>query len=206
MVMSIDNISCKKYKRIRVVLYIFLGFIISVATIFNAITGLAVYYDNFVPKKYTASSMILVKGNPDVYENSSEANIASNNNLAVILSYSEQIQKLIPSTYSVSIKPAEDYGVFSITVTGSDPKLCADTVNNLRDVSLTVFKEYYSEGELVPYGNPATVPKYPSSFPSVWFFIIISAVIFSIMTGVYIVIVVFIEKMFRKELKVQCIQ
>lgn len=138
--------------------------------------GAYVYADNFIPKKYSASSMICIKydnsategqngSSGDIRVSSSSINPSTTlaDNCAVIFSYSEEMRDIIPAGYSVSITPVQESNVLSITIKGSDAQTCADTANEVRNAAPEVFKKYYSGGEAVPFGYAASAPGSHSS-------------------------------------------
>lgn len=138
-----------------------------------AALGAYIYADNFIPKTYSASSMICIKyvtntdddDNADNKMNSAEINASTNlaNNCSVIFRYSEEMLDIIPAGYSVYISSVEESNILSITVRGSDAQTCADTANALRNAAPKVFSQYYSGGEAVPFGRLASTPVHHSS-------------------------------------------
>lgn len=139
--------------------------------------GAYIYADNFIPKKYSSSSMICIKydvssgvdgqgsGSGDIRVSSNSINPSTTLavNCSVIFSYSEEMRDIIPGGYSVSISPVQESNVLSIKVTGRDAQVCADTANAIRNAAPEVFKKYYSGGEAVPFGYPAATPGRHSS-------------------------------------------
>ena len=135
-----------------------------------------IYADNFIPKKYSSSSMICIKydatAGVDGQNSSGDIRVSSNSinpsttladNCSVIFSYSEEMRDIIPGGYSVSISPVQESNVLSISVKGRDAQVCADTANAIRNAAPEVFKKYYSGGEAVPFGYPASAPGSHSS-------------------------------------------
>lgn len=137
-----------------------------------AALGTYIYADNFIPKMYSSSSMICIKyvnttdDGDDDNKMSSGAISASTSladNCSVIFRYSEQMLDIIPAGYSVSINSVNESNILSITVTGADAQTCADTANAIRNEAPEVFSEYYTGGEAVPFGRPASAPGTHSS-------------------------------------------
>lgn len=166
--------------------------------------GAYIYADNFIPKKYSSSSMICIKydtntvdsqnnvsGNTQVSSSSITASGTLANNCAVIFSYSEEMRDIIPGGYSVSISPVQESNVLSITVKGSDAQVCADTANAIRNAAPEVFKKYYSGGEAVPFGYPASAPSGHSSPDETRYALLgaVSGLIVSILISIIIEIV-----------------
>ncbi len=141
-----------------------------------AALGAYIYADNFIPKKYSANSMICIKfdgtirSDGSTSENSgqmSAGEITASTNLAancsVIFRYSEEMLNIIPPGYSVDISSVNESNILAITVTGKDPQVCADTANAMKNAAPEVFSNYYHGGEAVPFGRPATPPTRHSS-------------------------------------------
>ncbi len=152
-----------------IITHIKLIIIVSVITALGAY----IYADNFIPKRYSSSSMICIKyyGNnenltgEDTKVSSGSINPATSlaDNCSVIFTYSEEMRAIIPAGYSVSITPVSESNVLSISVTGRDGQVCADTANAIRNSAPEVFDKYYSGGEAVPFGYAASVPGSHSS-------------------------------------------
>lgn len=166
--------------------------------------GAYIYADNFIPKKYSSSSMICIKydaavvdsqngtsGDTRVNSNSIGASGTLADNCAVIFSYSEEMRDIIPGGYSVSIAPVQESNVLSISVKGSDAQVCADTANAIRNAAPEVFKKYYSGGEAVPFGYPASAPQSHSSPDETRYALLgaISGLIISVLISIIIEIV-----------------
>ncbi|MBQ4105097.1 MAG: hypothetical protein IJC86_01765 [Clostridia bacterium] len=143
-----------------------------------AALGAYIYADNFIPKKYSAKSMICIKY--DANKNTDDASADSGesvkvgassitastslaNNCSVIFRHSEEMLDIIPGGYDVTISSVSESNVLSITVTGSDGQVCADTANAIRNAAPEVFTKYYTGGEAVPFGRAASVPGAHSS-------------------------------------------
>ncbi|MBQ8000587.1 MAG: hypothetical protein IJ298_05140 [Ruminococcus sp.] len=140
-----------------------------------AALGAYIYADNFIPKKYSSTSMIFIKydapdtsGNSETTDNrvssgslSLSASLAEN--VSVIFQRCEEMLDITPAGYSVSIASINETNALTITVTGSDGQVCADTANAIRNASPEVFEKYYYGGEAVPFGRPASVPASHSS-------------------------------------------
>ncbi|MBQ2944078.1 MAG: hypothetical protein IJD93_05255 [Ruminococcus sp.] len=136
-----------------------------------AALGAYIYADNFIPKKYSSTSMIFIKYSAADKNDTSQsggdnqvsagslslsANIAEN--AAVIFSRCEEMLDIIPSGYSVSIASISESNALAITVTGSDAQVCADTANAIRNAAPEVVEKYYYDAEAVPFGRPASAP------------------------------------------------
>ncbi len=141
--------------------------IVSVVAAFAAY----IYADNFIPKKYSSSSMICIKNdevnikdgnvsNDDskVSSNSINASATLANNCTVMFSRCEEMLDIIPGGYNVQISSINETNFLTITVSGSDAQVCADTANAIRNAAPKVFEKYYTGGEAVPFGRPAAVP------------------------------------------------
>lgn len=139
-----------------------------------AALGAYIYADNFIPKRYSSSSMICIKydGSLEPNANGEDVKVSSGSinpsttladNVAVIFTYSVEMRSVIPSGYSISIRPVNESNVLSISVTGRDGQVCADTANAIRNAAPEVFDKYYSGGEAVPFGYAAGVPGTHSS-------------------------------------------
>lgn len=139
-----------------------------------AALGAYIYADNFIPKRYSSSSMICIKydGSLESNANGEDVKVSSGSinpsttladNVAVIFTYSVEMRSVIPSGYSISIRPVNESNVLSISVTGRDGQVCADTANAIRNAAPEVFDKYYSGGEAVPFGYAAGVPGTHSS-------------------------------------------
>lgn len=140
-----------------------------------AALGAYIYADNFIPKKYSSTSMIYIKYDAtkaDGTSTSEDVKVSSStitasatlaNNVSVIFSRCEEMLDIIPAGYSVSITSINETNALAITVTGSDAQVCADTANAIRNAAPDVFTKYYTGGEAVPFGRPAAVPGAHSS-------------------------------------------
>ncbi len=139
-----------------------------------AALGAYIYADNFIPKKYSSTSMIFIKyDGSDSNDNQSSDNRVSSGaltmsanlaeNVSVIFSRCEEMLDIIPGGYAVSIASINETNALTITVSGSDGQICADTANAIRNASPEVFEKYYYGGEAVPFGRPASVPANHSS-------------------------------------------
>ncbi len=141
-----------------------------------AALGAYVYADNFIPKRYSSSSMICIKydasSNADGTTSSEEIKVSSNTisasttlaaNCTVMFSRCEEMLDIIPAGYSVSISSISDTNFLTITVSGSDAQVCADTANAIRNAAPKVFEKYYTGGEAVPFGRAASSPSTHSS-------------------------------------------
>lgn len=141
-----------------------------------AALGAYIYADHFIPKKYSSTSMIIIKydasDSSDSSQSSSDNRVSSGaltlsanlaENAAVIFSRCEEMLDIIPSGYNVSISSFNESNALSITVTGVDAQICADTANAIRNASPEVFEKYYYGGEAVPFSSPASVPATHSS-------------------------------------------
>ena len=132
-----------------------------------------IYADNFIPKKYTASTMIVVNYGASSEEGATGSDKMSANavnpattladNCSIIFRYSERMLEVVPSGYVVTISPVNESNVLSITVTGGDAQTCAKTANDVRARAPEVFKEYYKDGEAKALGYDATAPGAHSS-------------------------------------------
>ena len=134
-----------------------------------------IYADNFIPKKYTASTMIVVNYGSNAEEDAAAessnkmsagaVNPATTlaNNCSIIFRYSERMLEVVPAGYSVTISPVNESNVLSITVTGGDANKCAKTANDVRARAPEVFKEYYTDGEAKALGYDASAPGSHSS-------------------------------------------
>lgn len=135
--------------------------------------GAYIYADNFIPKKYTASSMICIKYDASKDTESGvvtsdgtskldadtitySANLADN--CSIIFRNCEEMLDIIPPGYSIAITSINETNVLSISVVGSDAQVCADTANAMRNAAPEVFAKYYTGGEAVPFGRAATAP------------------------------------------------
>ena len=140
-----------------------------------AALGAYIYADNFIPKRYSSSSMICIKIDASATDSSSggeDVKVSSGSitpsttladNVAVIFTYAVEMRSVIPAGYSVSIRPVSESNVLSISVTGKDGQVCADTANAIRNAAPEVFEKYYYGGEAVPFGYAAGVPGTHSS-------------------------------------------
>ncbi len=140
-----------------------------------AALGAYIYADNFIPKRYSSTSMIFIKydaSDPNDNSQSSDNRVSSGavtlsanlaENVSVIFSRCEEMLDIIPAGYGVSISSISETNALTITVTGSDGQVCADTANAIRNASPEVFEKYYYGGEAVPFGRPASVPAAHSS-------------------------------------------
>ena len=138
-----------------------------------AALGAYIYADNFIPKRYSSSSMICIKyigttegtTGEDTKFSSGTINPSTSlaDHCAVIFTYSEEIREIIPGGYTVTIRPVNESNVLSIAVSGRDGQVCADTANAIRNAAPVVFDKYYSGGEAVPFGYAASVPGQHSS-------------------------------------------
>ncbi|MGN0452873.1 MAG: YveK family protein [Ruminococcus sp.] len=141
-----------------------------------AALGAYIYADNFIPKKYSASSMICILYTANTQSDASadddtskfaSGSINASTDLAahcsVVFRYSEEMLEIIPAGYSVSISSVSESNILSISVTGQDGQVCADTANAIRNAAPKVFKKYYTGGEAVTFGRPASAPSTHSS-------------------------------------------
>lgn len=144
--------------------------LIIIVTIVAAL-GAYIYADNFIPKRYSSSSMICIKVNPG-QESGDENKVSSGainasadlaNNCSVIFRYSEEMLDIIPSGYSVSISSVNESNILQISVSGKDGQVCADTANAIRNTATEVFSKYYTGGNALPFSRPASVPGSHSS-------------------------------------------
>ena len=151
-----------------IVAHIKLVVIVSVATALCAY----IYADHFIPKKFSASTMIVVNyGTNDAAVGGSDKMSASSvspattlaENCSIIFRYSEKMLSVIPAGYGVSISPVNESNVLAITVTGGDPVKCAQTANDVRDKAPEVFSDYYNDGEAKALGYNASAPAKHSS-------------------------------------------
>lgn len=131
-----------------------------------------IYADNFIPKKYTASTMIVVNygsseegatGSDKMSANAVNPATTLADNCSIIFRYSERMLEVVPGGYSVTISPVNESNVLSITVTGGDAQTCAKTANDVRARAPEVFKEYYTDGEAKALGYDASAPGSHSS-------------------------------------------
>lgn len=131
-----------------------------------------IYADNFIPKKYTASTMIVVNygsseegatGSDKMSANAVNPATTLADNCSIIFHYSERMLEVVPGGYSVTISPVNESNVLSITVTGGDAQTCAKTANDVRARAPEVFKEYYTDGEAKALGYDASAPGSHSS-------------------------------------------
>ncbi len=141
-----------------------------------AALGAYIYADNFIPKKYSSTSMIIIKydasDSTDNGQSSGDNRVSSGaltlsanlaENAAVIFSRCEEMLDIIPAGYGVSIASYNETNALTITVSGSDAQVCADTANAIRNASPEVFDKYYYGGEAVPFSRPASAPSSHSS-------------------------------------------
>lgn len=142
-----------------------------------AALGAYIYADNFIPKKYSSTSMIFIKYSPSDSNENSQSSVGDNQvssgsltlsaniaeNATVIFSRCEEILDITPAGYSVSISSINESNALAITVTGSDAQVCADTANAIRNSAPEVIDKYYYDAEAVPFGRPASVPGRHSS-------------------------------------------
>lgn len=141
-----------------------------------AALGAYIYADNFIPKRYSSSSMICIKytgvQNQESTADGEDTKVSSGTinasaslaaNVSTIFRYSDEMLDIIPPGYSVTISSVNETNVLSITVTGRDGQVCADTANAIRNASPEVFEKYYYGGEAVPFSRPASVPSVHSS-------------------------------------------
>lgn len=151
-----------------IVSHIKLIIIVSVCTALCAY----IYADNFIPKRYSSTSMICVKyGTADLTtdtENKMSAGTVSPStilaeNCALIFRYADEMRSVIPAGYSVSISPISESNVLAITVVGGEAVKCAETANAVRDKAPEVFDTYYADGEVIPLGRDAGIPAKHSS-------------------------------------------
>lgn len=116
--------------------------------------------------RYSASTMIVVNytkeslaEGQDMMSAAGSSALILAENVAIIFSYSDDIQNLIPAGYELSVSPVNESNVFCITISGNDPELCANTANAVRAKTSEVFDMYYSDGEARPLGYEATAPQ-----------------------------------------------
>lgn len=129
--------------------------------------GAYIYADNFIPKSYSASTMICILTTPTSVVDSEvddDGRISYNsigssqdlaNNISTMFAYATEIKAIRPSGYSVSISPVNESNYMRITVTGADSQVCADTANAIRSTAPSVVEKYYTGGEAIPFGDPA---------------------------------------------------
>ena len=113
-----------------------------------------VYTTEKITDKYEASAMIMI-----TFSGSADTDVSPDviaENVKIVLLNSSEIIELIPAQYSVSVEPTQDAKVYKIVVTGGDSKLVAQTANAIRDKAPEVFSTYYTDGEAMPIGTPAT--------------------------------------------------
>lgn len=144
--------------------------LIIIVTIVAAL-GAYIYADNFIPKRYSSSSMICIKANSN-QDTTDDSKVSSGTinasadlavNCSVIFRYSEEMLAIIPGGYSVSISSVNESNVLQITVSGKDGQVCADTANAIRNAAPEVFSKYYTGGDAIPFSKPASVPGTHSS-------------------------------------------
>lgn len=136
-----------------------------------AFLGAYIYADNFIPKKYSATSMICIRydaasdaqegtENDGTKMSSGAVTLSTNlaNNCSVIFRYSKEIQDIVPAGYTVNIASVNESNILSLTVTGSDAETCAKTANNIANASPVVFSKYYYGGTAMPFGREARAP------------------------------------------------
>lgn len=136
--------------------------------------GAYIYADNFIPKSYSASTMICIMTNNTVvdsevdedgrmsYNSISESqNLAEN--ISIMFSGASEIKAIRPAGYSVSVTQVQESNFMRITVTGADSQVCADTANAVRNAAPEVVEKYYKGGEAIPFGDPAIAPSSHSS-------------------------------------------
>lgn len=141
-----------------------------------AFLGAYIYADNFIPKKYSATSMICIRydgttdtndgmGGDDNRLNSGNVTASENlaNNCAVIFRHSKEILDIVPAGYNVTLASVNESNILSLTVTGSDAETCADTANRIANASPVVFSKYYHGGTAMPFGREAVTPATHSS-------------------------------------------
>ncbi len=140
-----------------------------------AFLGAYIYADNFIPKKYSASSMICIRydgtmdsegsGGDGTQMNSGAVTTSTNlaNNCAVIFSNSKEVKDIVPNGYTISIASVNESNILSLTVTGSDGQTCAKTANTIANASPEIFSKYYYGGTAMPFGNEAVTPPRHSS-------------------------------------------
>ena len=111
-----------------------------------AALGAYIYADNFIPKRYSSTSMIFIKYSPSDSNENSQSSVGDNQvssgsltlsaniaeNATVIFSRCEEILDITPAGYSVSISSINESNALAITVRGSDAQVCADTANSIR--------------------------------------------------------------------------
>ena len=175
---------------------------IKLVVIVSVVTALCayIYADNFIPKKFSASTRIVVNYTKESLVEEGQGKMSASavspattlaENFATICRYSEDMLRLIPGGYGVAILPVSESNVLSITVTGGDAKVCATTANSLRDKAPEVFGEYYSDGKAQPLGFDASAPSKHSSPNETRYALIgfIAGLIISILISIIIEIV-----------------
>jgi len=185
-----------------IVSHIKLVIIVSVAAALCAY----IYADNFIPKKYSASTKIVVNysssynnnypqenQNGDVKMSAGAVSPATTlaENCSIIFRYSTEMLSVIPRGYSVSISPVSESNVLSITVTGGNADICAKTANDVRERAPEVFSKYYSDGKAQALGWDAGAPSKHSSPNETRYAVIgfIAGLIVSILISIIIEIV-----------------
>ena len=137
--------------------------------------GAYIYADNFIPKSYSASTMICIMTNNTAvvdsevdedgrmsYNSISESqNLAEN--ISIMFSGASEIKAIRPAGYSVSVTQVQESNFMRITVSGADSQVCADTANAVRNAAPEVVEKYYKGGEAIPFGDPAIAPSSHSS-------------------------------------------
>ena len=136
--------------------------------------GAYIYADNFIPKSYSASTMICIMTNNTVvdsevdedgrmsYKSISESqNLAEN--ISIMFSGASEIKAIRPAGYSVSVTQVQESNFMRITVSGADSQVCADTANAVRNAAPEVVEKYYKGGKSIPFGDPAIAPSSHSS-------------------------------------------
>ncbi len=134
-----------------------------------AALGAYIYADNFIPKTYTASTKICIKidaqnqdGDSDdsgkINPGSLTNSLSLADNSIIILTYAEEMLDIVKPGYSFSITSVNESNVLDISVTGGDPKTCAEIANAMRYKAPEIFTQYYSNAEAMPIGREAYAP------------------------------------------------
>lgn len=130
--------------------------------------GAYIYADNFIPKSYSASTMICIMTSNTTTVVGAESDedgrmlynsISSSQNLAenitVMFPEASEIKAIIPAGYGMSIAQVQESNFMRIVVSGADSQVCADAANAIRNIAPEVVEKYYKGGEAKPFGDPA---------------------------------------------------
>ncbi len=133
-----------------------------------AALGAYIYADNFIPKTYSASTKICIKvdakaqdeddDNGKINSGSITSSASLADNSIIILTYAEEMLDVIKPGYSHSITSINESNVLNITVSGGDPKVCAEVANAMRYKAPEVLSVYYTDAEAMPIGREASPP------------------------------------------------